>query len=71
MKEIKNKPFLNFLQYTYDFLLLSPPAKGLSSDVIMHAVPFWGQERGLPVGRECPTCDQKRKEARGKKNHWP
>ena len=23
----------------------------------MHAFPFWGQGRGSPVGRECPTCD--------------
>ena len=34
------------------FLLISPPAKWLSSDVTMHAVHFWGRERGLPVGRE-------------------
>ena len=26
----------------------------------------WGQERGLPVGRECPTCEQKREYAKGK-----
>ena len=46
-----------------------PPAKCLSSDVSMHAVHFWGQERGLSVGRECPTCDEERKEERGEKKH--
>ena len=30
----------------------------------MHAFHFWGQERGLPIERECPTCDWKRKYAR-------
>ena len=43
--------------YTYAFLLLSPLAKGHYRDVIMHAVNFGGQERDLPAGRECPTCD--------------
>ena len=26
-------------------------------DITMRAVHFWGQERGLPVGQECPTYD--------------
>ena len=34
----------------------------------MHAVHFWGQERGLPEGGECPTCDRKREYAKGKVN---
>ena len=33
----------------------------------MQAVHFWGQERGSPVGRKCPTCDWKREYAKGKK----
>ena len=37
----------------------------------MHAVHFWGQRRGLPGGRECPTCDWKRKEARVEKSIGP
>ena len=32
----------------------------------MHAVHFWGQERGLPVGRECPTSDGKKSKRKGK-----
>ena len=28
------------------FFKLGPPAKALSSDVIMYAVEIWGQERG-------------------------
>ena len=38
--------------------ILSPPATTLSSDVTMHAVHFWGQERSyLPVFIESPLHD--------------
>ena len=33
------------------------PLQNDSRDVTMRAVHFWGQERSLPIGRECPTCD--------------
>ena len=48
------------------FFILSPPAKWHYCDVKMHAVHFWGQERGSPDGRECLTrLWLKRKEGRG------
>ena len=25
----------------------------------MHALSFWGRERGKELGQECPTCDKK------------
>ena len=43
------------------FIFVCPTAKWRCCDVTMRAVYFWGQGRGLPVGRECSTCDWKRK----------
>ena len=37
-------------KYTYVFLLLSPPAKCLHCDVMMHAVHFQGKERDFILG---------------------
>ena len=48
------------------FFILSPPAKALSCDIIMHTVQFWGQGRSyLPI-RECPAYDWKRGKGRRK-----
>ena len=52
-------------------LILSPPAKTLSCDVIMHAIHFWGQGRSYHLIRECPTFDWKRGEGKGKYEHQP
>ena len=38
---------------------------------MMGAVHFFGQERGLPAGHECHTCDKERKYVKGKKEHRP
>ena len=43
------------------------PAKWPSTDVTMHAIHFWGQERGLPVGRECPYLWLKKRECKREK----
>ena len=55
-------------KYTFAFLLHSPPAKWLNCDVTMHAVHFWGRERGfylcdesaLPVTEKESMCEGKR-----------
>ena len=50
----------NFMQVFSSMLMLFyylAPTEWHYRDVIIHAVHFWGQERGLPVGQECPTCD--------------
>ena len=60
--------FLVSVQEQYDsaFLILSPPAKALSCDVIMHAFQIWGQGRSyLPDQRVSYLWLKKRGKERG------
>ena len=39
--------------------------------VMVHALYFLSRERGKTLKRECPTCDKKRGEGKGKMDHRP
>ena len=45
--------------------ILSPPANTLSSDVTMHAVHFWGQERSYLSGQSVLPVTEKERKGRG------